>query len=81
MNDRDSQCRKVIDSLVRRREEIIDKALVRAHVLAMAERREHAPEENDETNEAETEEDWHGEDRDEEEESRAMLNSAGQIDR
>ncbi len=79
MNDRDSQCKKVIASLVRRREEIIDKALVRAHVLAMSKQREHAPEEHDEPNEAEIEEDCQSEGRDEEEEPRAISNSVAEI--
>ena len=79
MNDRDSQCRKVIASLVRRREEIIDKALVRAHARAMGEGRQCCHGEDDEADEADIEEDSETDDRDVEEGPRVMLNSVAQV--
>ncbi len=81
MNDRDSRCKKVIASLVRRREEIIDKALVRAHALVMAEGRQCCHGDDDEADEAEPEKDWRSEGRDEEEQPRAISNNVAQIAR
>ena len=81
MNDRDSQCKKVIASLVRRREEIIDKALVRAHALVMAEGKQCCHGDDDEADEADIEEDWHREGRDKEEHPRATSNNVAEIGR
>ena len=70
MNDRESPCREVIANLVRRREEIIRKALAYAEMLAMIEQRSDSSAEGEDDA---VEDDEMGADCDDEQETHAIV--------